>query len=203
MEARDRPLGRQGAAVDTDRQLVVDQRAAAPRQDRRTLGETRALLLAVAGGESSNPTPVRVDAPADLGPAGADGLTRDPLTEGIWRSNEARADRCLSDALKWRGAHSVRAGKSSRGQTSRARRMRRNNFPLRVVRGRRLGLITVSQNGNPGLNRSDLCTSGPAKYGSGHLAKNTGRGPAFNGRGSEKGGRTETFHGFGFRMLVG
>ena len=99
--------------------------------------------------------------------------------------------------------HSVRAGKSSRGQTSRARRMRRNNFPLRVARGRRLGLITVSQNGNPGLNRSDLCTSGPAKYGSGHLAKNTGRGPAFNGRGSEKGGQTETFHGFGFRMLVG
>jgi hypothetical protein len=29
--------------------------------------------------------------------------------------------------------------------------MRRNNFALRVVRGRRVGLITVSQNGNPGV----------------------------------------------------
>ena len=46
-----------------------------PRQDGRTLGETRAVLLAVAGGESSDPTPVRGDAAADPGPAGADGLT--------------------------------------------------------------------------------------------------------------------------------
>ena len=35
------------------------------------------LLLAVAGGESSDPAPVRGDVPADLGPAGADGLTDD------------------------------------------------------------------------------------------------------------------------------
>jgi hypothetical protein len=34
----------------------------------------------------------------------ADGLTQDPQAEGIWRSNDARADRCLGDALKWRGA---------------------------------------------------------------------------------------------------
>ena len=33
------------------------------------------LLLAVAGGESSDPTPVRVDAPTDLGAPGADRLT--------------------------------------------------------------------------------------------------------------------------------
>ena len=73
-----------------------------------TAGEARALLLAPVGRESPDPTSVQVDAPADLGPAGADGLTRDPLTEGIWRSNDARTDRYLSDALKWRGFHSVR-----------------------------------------------------------------------------------------------
>src|SRR5450759_4535976 len=61
-------------AAETHRPLVVDQPPAAPRQDGRALGETRAVLLAVAGGESSDPTPVRGDAPADLGPAGADGL---------------------------------------------------------------------------------------------------------------------------------
>jgi len=32
------------------------------------------------------------DRPADAG----------PLTEEIWRSKKARADRCLSDSLKWR-----------------------------------------------------------------------------------------------------
>ena len=41
----------------------------------RAAGQARPLLLAVAGGEPPNPTPVRVDAAADLGPAGADGLT--------------------------------------------------------------------------------------------------------------------------------
>jgi hypothetical protein len=41
------------------------------------LGETRAVLLAVAGGESSDPTPVRGDVAEDLGAAGPDRLTDD------------------------------------------------------------------------------------------------------------------------------
>jgi hypothetical protein len=36
------------------------------------LGQARAVLLASAGGESPDPPPVWVDAPADLGAAGAD-----------------------------------------------------------------------------------------------------------------------------------
>jgi hypothetical protein len=43
---------------------------------RRASGETRAVLLAVAGGESPDPTPVRNDAPADLGTTGRNGLRR-------------------------------------------------------------------------------------------------------------------------------
>ena len=62
-------------APEAHRALVIDQSPAAPRQDRRALGETRALLLAVAGGEPPDPTPVRVDATTDLGALGADRLT--------------------------------------------------------------------------------------------------------------------------------
>ena len=43
---------------------------------RRVVGNTRALLLAVPGGESPDPTPVRGDAPADLGATGPGRLTR-------------------------------------------------------------------------------------------------------------------------------
>ncbi len=96
--------------------LVAHQSPAAPRQDGWTPRTTRAVLLALPGGESPDQALIRVDAPADLGTARADGLTQDPLAEGIWRSNEARADRCLGDALKWRGAHSLRGSKSSRGR---------------------------------------------------------------------------------------
>jgi hypothetical protein len=59
----------------------ASQRAAAPRQDRRALSETRAVLLAAVGGEPSDPKPVRSDAAADLGSAGPDGLTRDECHE--------------------------------------------------------------------------------------------------------------------------
>jgi hypothetical protein len=43
--------------------------------DWRTLGEARPLLLAAAGREPCDPTAVRVDAPANLGPAGPNRLT--------------------------------------------------------------------------------------------------------------------------------
>jgi len=68
-----------------DRQLVVDQCAAAARQDRWASGEACAVLLAALGGESSDPTPVRVDAPTDLGAADPDGLTRRLL---MWESGK-------------------------------------------------------------------------------------------------------------------
>src|SRR5450759_5699680 len=67
------PLAAAGAA-GADRHLVADQSPAAPRQDGRALGETRAVLLAVSSREPSDPTPVRGDASADLGAARADGL---------------------------------------------------------------------------------------------------------------------------------
>jgi hypothetical protein len=49
----------------------------APRQDGWPASQARAVFLAPAGGESPDPPPVRVDAPADLGVAGADRLTVD------------------------------------------------------------------------------------------------------------------------------
>src|SRR6266849_4337377 len=64
-------------AGQTDRQLVTHQRAAAPRQDGRAVGQIRTLLLAPAGGGSSDAPAVRGDAPADLGLTGPDRLTGD------------------------------------------------------------------------------------------------------------------------------
>ena len=69
------PLAAAGAA-EADRHLVADQSPAAPRQDGCAVSETRALLLAVPGGEPSDSTPVRGDAPADLGATGPGRLTR-------------------------------------------------------------------------------------------------------------------------------
>ena len=69
------PVAAAGTA-HAHRALVVDQPAAAPRQDGRPVSETRTLLLAVPGGESPDSTPVRGDAPADLGAPGPGRLTR-------------------------------------------------------------------------------------------------------------------------------
>ena len=60
--------------AEVDREVVADQSPAAPRQDGRTAGQTREVLLAPAGGESPDAAAVRVDAPA-LGAARADRLT--------------------------------------------------------------------------------------------------------------------------------
>ena len=68
------PVAAAGAA-DADRHVVADQSPAAPRQDGWAAGQARAVLLAVAGGESSDPTPVRGNPSADLGAARADRLT--------------------------------------------------------------------------------------------------------------------------------
>ena len=69
------PLAPAGAA-ETHRALVVDQSPAAPRQDRWAASQARPLLLAVAGGEPPDPTPVRGDAAADLGAPSPGRLTR-------------------------------------------------------------------------------------------------------------------------------
>src|SRR2546425_12718153 len=62
-------------AAEARRLLVAHQPAATPRQDGRTLCQACALLLAAVGGESSDPTPVRGDAPAHLAVTGSNGLT--------------------------------------------------------------------------------------------------------------------------------
>ena len=62
-------------AAGAHRQLVADQSPAAPRQDGWAAGQALPVLLAPAGREPPDPTPVRVDAPADLGAARADRLT--------------------------------------------------------------------------------------------------------------------------------
>src|SRR5450759_823082 len=71
-------LGESVAAArpaDADRHVVADQPSATPRQDGWAAGHARPLLLAPAGREPPDPTPVRGDAPADLGAARADRLT--------------------------------------------------------------------------------------------------------------------------------
>ena len=72
------------------RQLVAHQCAAAPRQDRRTLGEARPLLLAPVGREPPDPARVRVDAPTDLGVTDPDRLTSESRRRS---SGEERAQR--------------------------------------------------------------------------------------------------------------
>ena len=62
-------------APETDRRVVAAQSPVAPRQAWRAVSETRALLLPAPGGASPDSAPVRGDAAADLGPAGADRLT--------------------------------------------------------------------------------------------------------------------------------
>ncbi len=87
-------------AAETYRQLVVDQRAAAPRQDRRALGETCPVLLAVAGGESSDTTPVRGDAAADLGVTRPVELTVSEFSEERWRRISTSVERCPRNAVE-------------------------------------------------------------------------------------------------------
>ena len=59
------------------RQVVADQSPAAPRQDGWAAGHVRPVLLVDVGRESSDAAAVRVDAPTDLGAAGAHRLTDD------------------------------------------------------------------------------------------------------------------------------
>ena len=83
--------------ADADRHVVADQSPAAPRQDGRTAGHARPLLLAPAGGESPDAAVVRVDAPADLGAPGPGGLA-----EWLVTTRSTRGVSCASHAANAR-----------------------------------------------------------------------------------------------------
>jgi len=83
--------------ADADRYVVAHQSPAAPRQDGRATGQARPLLLAPAGREPPDPAAVRVDAPADLGAARADGLTGDGRRRPSGRRAGATRERCPLD----------------------------------------------------------------------------------------------------------
>ena len=80
-------------AAEENRCLVADELAATVGEDRRASGETRAVLLAVAGGESSDPTPVRNDAPADPGITGRNGLRRGECNKAAGRRKGSKGER--------------------------------------------------------------------------------------------------------------
>ena len=69
-------LWRQADPAAGDQALVADESPAAAGENRRPAGEARQILLAPAGGRSSEPAALRRDAAEDLGAAGAGRLTR-------------------------------------------------------------------------------------------------------------------------------
>src|SRR5215471_21227011 len=76
--------------------LVADELAAAVGEDGRAVGEACTVLLAVAGREPPDATPLRHDAPADLGAAGPNKLTR--IKRSCW-GKKAQARR----GVRWNG----------------------------------------------------------------------------------------------------
>ena len=69
------PLAATGAAAE-DREVVVDELAAATGKNRRSIGQARSLLLATVGGEPSDTAAVCVDGAADCWAASARGVAR-------------------------------------------------------------------------------------------------------------------------------
>jgi hypothetical protein len=69
-------LWRRLGTAPTNRELVVDEFAATAGEDRRTAGQTCALLLAILGGRTSEPAAIRGDAGSDRATAGTDGINR-------------------------------------------------------------------------------------------------------------------------------
>ena len=67
------------AAAEENRQLVADQFAATVGEDRRPVGEARALLLTAAGGKPFNAAAVRGDGATDCRLTGGDGVDGDRL----------------------------------------------------------------------------------------------------------------------------
>src|SRR6266851_6346663 len=97
------PLAAAGAA-GADRHLVADKSPAAPRQDGWTADQARPLLLAPAGGESPDPTSIRVDVGADLGSARADRLTRVANARARPGEERTHAWRAVREMPRSRGA---------------------------------------------------------------------------------------------------
>src|ERR1043166_5772797 len=87
------PVPAAGAAGE-DRQLVTDQLAETVGEDRWQAGEACPVLLAAAGGESSDAAGVRKHGAADRGAAGADGVNVQSGRVRIWRRKEAETERC-------------------------------------------------------------------------------------------------------------
>jgi hypothetical protein len=98
-------------ATKTNRQLVADQAAAAPRQDGWAAGQTLTVLLAPAGREPPDAAAVRVDAPADRGAARADRLT------GHGRSRPSRR----REGATWETCRRTAGGGEFGGRNSRRR----------------------------------------------------------------------------------
>ena len=95
-------LWRTTGAPDADRHVVADQPPAAPRQDRWAASETCPLLLVPAGREPSDPPPVWVDAPADLGAARAERLTDNDGRRPSLAKNGRNAGKVLENCERWR-----------------------------------------------------------------------------------------------------
>ena len=69
-------LWRRLAFAERNRELVADELAATAGEDRRTAGQTCALLLATCGGRTSDAAAVRGDAGPDRAAADTDGIDR-------------------------------------------------------------------------------------------------------------------------------
>lgn len=94
------PVAATGAAQE-DRSLVADQLATAVSEDGRAIGETRPLLLALAGRRSSDAAGVRGDSSKDLGAAPADwigwgGREGNRLKEGGWDGEVSKKSLAMS-----------------------------------------------------------------------------------------------------------
>jgi hypothetical protein len=139
-----KPLAAAGAAK-ADRQLVIDQPATAPRQDGWPAGQTRPLLLAAVGGESSDAAAVRCDAPADLGAARGDRLTGRawPETVGEERTEGGRSVRKSVGSVVPRVTIRA-AGRIFRCETDAGRnpdRARSGWCRMRPINGRQIGNV--------------------------------------------------------------
>ena|SRR5258708_27216184 len=74
------------------------QLAAATGENRRSIGQARAVLLAFLGGEPSDPTLIRNDAPADMCAADPNRLTRGECNEPAGRRKGSRMELCPRNA---------------------------------------------------------------------------------------------------------
>lgn len=95
------PLATTAAATQA-RKLVVDEFAAPFGEDRRTAGETCALLLPALGGESSDAAALRSDGAGDCSLAGSRGLGGGSGHIQANRRRERRSEGCRINRLKKR-----------------------------------------------------------------------------------------------------